>query len=307
VKIGVILNGISLAKDTFYKKYLPFIEKEFEVEVFETRSMHDATTLASKTVQRRFDIVISAGGDGTINQIINGLYRDADVNSRVPVLGILPLGSGNDFARTFDVDYSPVEFVRRLKNFEPVEIDLGEVHFAVRPPTPETTSLQDSRYFVNVVDVGMGPPVVRGVLDSGRAFGSAFAYYKSILKTFFTYKPLMLHAKGDDWEWNSTMRTFAVANAKYYGNGLCIAPEAQVNDGVFNIFACGPVSVLDFIVQSIPLKQGKKLKHSRVFYFKSKTIEMTSPSAVEIEADGEIIGWLPAKVRFSARRLKILI
>jgi diacylglycerol kinase family enzyme len=102
------------------------------------------------------------------------------------------------------------------------------------------------------------------------------------------------------------MRTFAIANAQYYGNGLCIAPDAKVNDGVFDIFACGEVSVIDFILHSIPLKAGRRIKHSKVQYLKSRDVELSSDEPLEIEADGEIIGWLPARVKISEVKLKII-
>jgi YegS/Rv2252/BmrU family lipid kinase len=296
----------SLAKDVFYKKYLPLFKELFEVEVFETRTVHDAIGLASKCTQRRFDVIVAAGGDGTINQVVNGMLTEHMPNNGYPVLAVLPLGSGNDFARSLELDTSPTAFVERLKKFHVQEIDVGEVYYSVSPHEDAVTSLREKRYFVNVADVGMGPPVVRGVLESGRAFGSAVAYYKSILKTFFTYQPLMLHAKAESWQWSHYMRTFAVANAKYFGNGLCIAPDAVLDDRRFEVFACGPVSVLDFILHSLPLKQGKKIKHKHVSYHTTAQIELSSPSPIEIEADGEIIGWLPATIKLSENRLRFL-
>jgi diacylglycerol kinase (ATP) len=307
VKIAVVLNGISLAKDAFYRKYLPAIRKEFDVDVFETRSRNAAISIAAKLVPKRFSLIIAAGGDGTVNQVVNGMLDADNQGLTLPVLSVLPLGSGNDFAKSLAQDTSVNPFLNRIRSGKTREIDVGEILFSVSPPSDKESSIQETRYFVNVADVGMGPPVVRGVLASGRAFGSAVAYYKSILSTFLSYKPLFLHAIGDTWEWKSQMRTFAIANAKYYGNGLCIAPDAVLDDGIFDVFACGPVSVFDFIIQSIPLKKGKKLSHPQVSYFKSRQVRLNTPAAVEIEADGEIIGWLPATVRANSRRISILI
>jgi diacylglycerol kinase (ATP) len=307
VRIGVVLNGISLFKDVFYKEYFPVLSKEFELEVFETRTVNDGISIAKKIVHRGFDVIMPAGGDGTIHQVVNGLLSDAGESTRVPIMALLPLGSGNDFARTLAQDFSPSAIVERLKKFQTKEIDVGEVLFAVSPAQNKTASLQSKRFFVNVVDVGMGPIVVRGVLDSGRAFGSAVAYYQSIVKTFFTYKPFRLYAKGDDWEWTNNVRTFAIGNAKYFGNGLCIAPEALLDDQVFNIFACGKVSVLDFIIHTFPLKTGRKVRHPEVTYYKATKVSLSSDRPAEIEADGEIIGWLPAKINFASCRLSILI
>lgn len=303
MKIGVVLNGISLAKDVFYTGYLPALLREHAVDVFETRTINDAISISEKLVGKRYDLIVAAGGDGTINQVVNGMLAGTSDNSLLPVLCVLPLGSGNDFARALDQTVSVDSLVLRLAGGKTKKIDVGEITFSRTPNgNPEAR-----RYFVNVADVGMGPSVVRGVLDSGRAFGSAIAYYQSIIKTFFTYQPVPLHAIGDGWEWKKNMRTFAVGNARYFGNGLCIAPEAELDDGMLDIFAVGPVSVLDFIIQSIPLKRAKKIRHKEVSYFRSRRIELTSPEPVEVEADGEIIGWLPATIKVSDKKLRLLI
>jgi YegS/Rv2252/BmrU family lipid kinase len=307
VKVAIILNSISLFRDDFYRKYLPLIQAAIDVELFETRSENDAVSLAQMAVANRFEIIAAAGGDGTIHQVVNGMLAAPASVENSPALALLPLGSGNDFVRSFSIDQSPEGFLNRLRAMNASEIDVGEVLFSVSRPETGVTSIQDKRYFLNVVDVGMGPPVVRGVLDGGRPLGSSVAYYTSILRTFFTYRPLPLHAKSANWEWKSDMRTFAIANAKYFGNGLCIAPEAKLDDGILNVFACGPVSVVDFIIQSVPLKQGRKVRHPQVFYFSTTGIELSSSEAVELEADGEIIGWLPATVGLSHKKIRILV
>ena len=307
MKVAIILNSISLFRDVFYRKYLPLIQAATDVELFETRSENDAVSLAQQAVENRFEIIAAAGGDGTIHQVLNGMLAAPAAVENCPALALLPLGSGNDFVRSLRIDQSPEGFVNRIRAMNTSEIDVGEVIFSVSRPETGVTSIQDKRYFLNVVDVGMGPPVVRGVLDSGRPLGSAVAYYISILRTFFTYRPLPLHAKSTNWEWKSDMRTFAIANAKYFGNGLCIAPEARLDDGILNVFACGPVSIVDFIIQSVPLKQGRRVRHPQVFYFSTSGIELSSSEAVELEADGEIIGWLPATVGLSRRKIKVLV
>ena len=307
MKIGVVLNGISLEKDFFYNNYLPALLREHEVDVFETRALNDAISISQALVRKSYPMIIAAGGDGTINQVVNGMLSELRSDSFLPTLCILPLGSGNDFARTLNLKTDVDSLLRRITAGTIASIDVGEIHFSLSQSVGSTNSMQSIRYFVNVADVGMGPTVVRGVLDGGKAFGSAVAYYKSILKTFFTYRPVLLEASGDGWKWRNRMRTFAIGNAKYFGNGLCIAPEARIDDGVFDVFAVGPVSVLDFIIQSIPMKQSKKVRHREVSYFRSSHIELTSPSPVEIEADGEIIGWLPATIRVCSRKLPLLI
>jgi diacylglycerol kinase (ATP) len=299
MKIAIILNGISLQKKKFYHEIFPALQTRFDISVFETASRHDAVTLAAKAVTQGFALLIAAGGDGTVFQVANGLIQGKATNR--PVMGVIPLGSGNDFARGLNIPANAEAIVKMIEQMNVLDIDVGRVFFTTNDNQTE------SRYFLNVADVGMGPVVVQKVLNSGRPFGSAVAYYASILSTFFSFKPLRLKAVSQAWTWTQKMRTFAIANGKYYGHGLCIAPTAKVNDGMFEIFACGDASVMDFLLQSIPLKNGKRLNHPKVSYYYSDQIELTSDEHCLIEADGELLGILPARVEMAPVKIKFLL
>jgi diacylglycerol kinase (ATP) len=179
VKIAIILNGISFQKSLFFKRILPLLQASYPVETFETLSRHDAINLASKAVDKGFDVILAAGGDGTVHQVLNGILKGNETLARLPVLGVLPIGTGNDFARSVLRSVAYHETLNLLAAKESNTIDIGRITFTTE------TGEKDSRYFVNVVDTGMGPEVVQKVLNSGRPFGSALAYYSSILSTFF--------------------------------------------------------------------------------------------------------------------------
>jgi YegS/Rv2252/BmrU family lipid kinase len=299
----IILNGISLKKKIFYHDYLPVISGIFNVEVHETLSRNDASALAYKFTDKYVDVILSAGGDGTLNQVINGILRGRENERKLPVVGVIPIGSGNDFARGAGLKINPEHTIKLLRTFKPRKIDVGQVEYAIEVGGKERASA----YFVNVADVGMGPEVVRKVLSSGRPFGSEVAYYKSILNTFLTYKPMVVKASTNDWEWKGKLRTLAVANGKYYGHGLCVAPDAVIDDRLFSVFICGNVSIFDFIMQTGTLKKGKPIVMDEVLYKTAAAIDITSESPCPLEADGEILGWLPAKVTMSHRQLDFLL
>jgi YegS/Rv2252/BmrU family lipid kinase len=216
-------------------------------------------------------------------------------------MGLIPLGSGNDFARSLHIPNDAAAICEMITQMTVADIDVGKVFYTTGDNETE------ARYFLNVADVGMGPEVVKKVLSSGRPFGSEVAYYASIISTFFTFKPLMLKAVTPAWTWEQKMRTFAVANGKFYGHGLCIAPTAKINDGVFEVFACGDASALDFIIQSTPLKKGKRLNHPKVSYYHTDRIELSSDQPCLIEADGELLGTLPARIEMASRKLQFLV
>jgi diacylglycerol kinase family enzyme len=158
-----------------------------------------------------------------------------------------------------------------------------------------------------VADIGMGPEVVKRVNESGRAFGSAVAYYKSIIATFFTYKPMVVKASTPEWTWEGKLRSLAVANGKYYGHGICIAPDAIPDDDIFNVFICGDVTVFDFIRHSETMKRGKHVKMPEVLYRETTAIQFSSNDPCMVEGDGEILGKLPATVELMNRKIDFLM
>jgi diacylglycerol kinase (ATP) len=301
VRVAIILNGISLKKKSFYHSFLPAFKEIFSVDVFETFSKNHAFDLAAKAVFNKYEVIIAAGGDGTVHEVVNGMLQEFS-DKEFPVFSVLPLGSGNDFARSIGASLDPLSLARAIKNFQTLDADIGEIICSKEPGAGE----KQSRYFINVSDVGMGPEVVNRVLQSDKRFGSAVAYYKAILLTFLSYKPPLLFAESEKWEWKGKMRTFAVANGKYFGSGLCIAPDAKLDDNIFNVFACGSVSILDFLLKSIPLKNGKRVDHTMINYMTCTNVKLSSEEPLAIEADGEVCGWLPASIRISPVKLKVL-
>lgn len=301
MKIAVIVNGISLEKRNFYQKFLPVLSQSFHTEIFETRTVNDAVLLSSKAVDKRFDIILAAGGDGTLNQVVNGVLRGRENYADLPVVGVLPIGTGNDLARGLNIRADVYRLLALLTDPKPIKIDVGKVYFT----TNEGSG--DYQYFVNVADIGMGPEVVRKVLAGDRLLGAGMSYYLSIMSTFISYKPMVVRAKTAAWEWEGELRTLAIANSKYYGHGLCIAPDAKTDDGIFEVFICGNASIFDFILQSGRLKRGKKISHKDVLYRRATEIDLGSASRCAIEADGEFLGWLPARIELMSQKLKFLL
>jgi YegS/Rv2252/BmrU family lipid kinase len=303
MKIAIILNGISLYKKVFYTKFLPALQRHHDINVFETLSKNDAIPLASKAVETyQYNAIIAAGGDGTLHQVVNGVITGRETQGQLPAVGLIPIGSGNDFAKTAGIKKKdPDQLLSLLKIFKPISTNLGKITYT------DLSGELKHRYFINVADIGMGPEVVRRVNESGRAFGSAVAYYKSIVSTFATYKPMVVKVTTKEWGWQGILRSLAVANGKYYGHGLCIAPDAIPTDDLFNIFICGNVSVLDFVRHTSTLKRGKHIRMDEISYREANELEFTSDSLCYIEGDGEILGTLPARVALIDKRVDFLM
>jgi diacylglycerol kinase (ATP) len=304
-KIVIVLNGISLKKKFFYHTIVPALSTQANIEVHETLSKNDAVSLASKATDLNADIILAAGGDGTLNQVVNGVLMGRETDTKLPVIGLIPLGSGNDFARTAGLKPDPQKLISLISRFEPKKIDVGKIYFTAF--SNDVEGAQTHRYFVNVADIGMGPVVVEKVQKSGRSLGHAGAYYKSILSTFISYKPMRVKAVANEWTWEGKLRTLAIGNGKCYGHGLHIAPDAILDDRTFHFFICGNVSVFDFIRFTGKLKKGHHIRIPEIHYKTATTVSLTSEARCLIEGDGEIFGTLPASVEMIERQLEFLI
>lgn len=298
-KIAIVLNGISLKKDYFYTHLMPALSSVVQVEVVESRMREDAIALSSKLVHKGFDAIVAAGGDGTLHEVVNGLLVGNEQSVNLPAVGLIPLGSGNDFARTMNLKKDRASLVNVFTRFSTRTIDVGKINFL-------TPSTENPRYFINIADIGMGPEVVARLSQSGRSFGTLAAYYAAIFRTFLTFKRIPVSIKTQQWEWQGAIRSLAVANGKYFGSGIGIAPDAIPDDGLFSCFIAGNVSVVDFILQQGRLRSGKRARHHAIQYREASTLELHSTSDAKIEADGELVGSLPVRIDALPKRLKFL-
>lgn len=294
-RVAVIFNSTAASR-SFVLGIVRELSSEFQTELFETRSPDDAVALASCAVERKFDAVIAAGGDGTLHQVVNGILQGREQQERLPCIGLIPVGSGNDFARTVQIGKNSDDLITLIRNSSMQLVDVGKIDFRAGAKP---------RYFINEVSIGLGPEVLQKLRGRSK-FLPGLSYYLATLSAFFSYKPYSIRAITSVWEWCSAVKVFSVANGKYFGHGLCIAPEGRPDDGIFSVFACGGVSVLDFIRFTGALKRGKYIDHPGISYRSASSVEILSENKGTVEADGEIVGTLPVTISIITKRLWFL-
>lgn len=299
MKVAIILNGLSGRKKLFYSRLLPAIRGNATADVFETQSRTDAFEFSAKAVSENYNLIIAAGGDGTVNQVVNGMLHSNASAEKLPMLSILPVGSGNDFARTANITLCTDDLTKRLLHPIPSLLDVGSVTF-------QKDGAQHHAYFINVASAGMGPEVLNYLRSGKKRLGSEIAYYTAILYAFWSYRCVPVTIKTTSWQWSNKLRTLAIGNGKYFGHGLCIAPEAKPDDGMLSAFVCGAVSVLDFIRYTRTLKSARKIINPKIEYKTAVKLELSSELPCRIEADGELLGFLPACVEVIRGRIKFL-
>jgi diacylglycerol kinase (ATP) len=261
------------------KRRLPEILQHLERGGIET-STHatigegDATMAAAEAIERGFDIIIAAGGDGTIYEVINGM---AEKEYR-PQLGIIPLGTTNDFARALNIPRSWEGAVDVILQQHAQYIDVGKM---------------DQRYFINIAGGGSMTELTYEVPSKLKTMIGQMAYYMKGLEKLPRLRPIELYIRTDDKEYHEEVMLFLISNSNSVGGFEKLAPDASLNDGLFDVLILKKCNLAEFIrVVSLALR-GEHLGDPNIIHFQTKTIQVTSPDYVQINLDGEFGGTLP--------------
>lgn len=290
IRVAVILNGISRKKRSYYKNVHPELEKHFELKVFETQHATHARQLGTEAAQSGFTHVLAGGGDGTLHQVMNGVLSLTSPKENKVRIGVIPLGTGNDFARTCGISLSVQKLISLIRNGGTIT-DIGEI--SCRNDKGELIR----HYFINVCSLGMGPEVVRRLAGDSRFLGPDLTYLKAILATFATHRSEHLSLKANNWETSGDFRVVAIANGRTFGHRITVGPEARIDDGLFSIFLAGDLPWWKFIYCLQLAKMGRRIFNPQIRYETAQSLQLTSALSSPVEAEGEWLGWLPAEIR----------
>jgi len=253
---------------------------------FFTEGVGHATELAKAACEQGFDAVVAVGGDGTLNEVVNGA-----VGREVPV-GHIPLGTGVDFSRSTRVPRNPVAAVGSLLSGQVRRVDLGVVN---------------GRYFCNVAGTGFDVMVANRVNNYKSKRGGVVTYIKAVLETLFSYQNVPFRISVDDQVFEVTSLLMAVANGRYYGGGIKICPGAEIRDGRFDVCIVGDLGKLGTLALLPTALAGWHGIHPKVRFVRGRRVVVEGPSELRIQADGELIGNLPASFEIREAALPMLL
>jgi diacylglycerol kinase family enzyme len=222
---------------------------------------------------------------------------------------VLPGGTGGDFRRTLGVPTRAADAARCLREGKTGLMDAGRVTFR------NARGEEESRFFVNVASFGMGGEVIRRVksregLPAGaaRLLGGKLSFAAAALQSALTFeKPSVRVSLGGGAESQLTVANFCVANARYFGGGMKIAPDAKLDDGLFDVVAVGDVSAATILTNSYRLYLGTHLGMSEVNHARARRVSArpASDDEVKLEVDGELVGRLPAEFEILPDALRV--
>jgi YegS/Rv2252/BmrU family lipid kinase len=260
---------------------------EFHSE-FTAAPLH-AISLTRQALRDGYELIVALGGDGLINEVVNGFFEGARAVNPQAILGILPFATAADFVKTAGIPRDFSEAVKRLDTSTAKPCDLGLISSEGLDGQPVL------RYFINVADFGVGAEVVDRVNRTTKRFGGRASFTWSILRTMPFYRnKTMFYSIDKTDETEARINNLIVANGRFYGAGLQPAPEAKIDDGLFDIAVIGDIGFLEVARNLGKLRDGTYLKLPQVGFRRGKSVSARCAERVLIEADGEVVGRLPA-------------
>jgi len=271
------------------------IGRAFPFDEVTTKGPGDATRLAREALRGGAERVVAIGGDGTINEVINCFFDEQGTPIAPEAsFALIPYGTGGDFRRTIGIPIATVDAAAVIAANHRKRIDVGRLELTLRDGS------RSRRMFANIASFGVSGVVDRLVNESGKKLGRlSFAFATARATWSYTNQRVQLVFDGDPKSRvEATINTVAVANGRYFGGAMMVAPNAEVDDGLFDVVALGDFNFGDLLKSGRRLYKGTHLSMDKVTARRARVVdaEPIDPGAiVELDVDGECPGRLPAR------------
>ena len=239
--------------------------------------------LAGRAVDGGASLVVAVGGDGTLNEVVNGIAgRDVE-------LATIPLGTGMDFVRTYGIPTKFDDAVRCALDGATRTIDAGRVSYRM------WSGEAAERWFANVGSVGMSGAVAQRANGMSKALGGKLTFFYALTRVFLEWENTEVTVLLDDGEERrGLMHDVVVANGAWHGGGMKLAPAALPDDGLFEVVLIGDIGKIDFLTTAPKIYKGRHVEHAKVEVVRSKRVEVDAGERLPIEVEGEQVGTTPA-------------
>ncbi len=276
-----------------FRKHLPEVLEKMERAGYET-SCHatiaegDATVAAADAVRRNFDLIVAVGGDGTLNEVVSGV----SVFESRPKIGLIPMGTTNDFARAVHIPRDINKAVDIIIEGSSIPVDVG---------------LMNDRHFINIAGGGRLTELTYEVPSKLKTMLGQMAYYLKGIEMIPSIRSSKVRIEYDGQVFDDHAMMFLIGLTNSVGGFEKLAPDASINDGKFTLLILKELNMAEFIrVASLALR-GEHLSDPHVIYAKASEISVTSDERVLLNLDGEYGGILPATFKNLARHIEVMV
>jgi diacylglycerol kinase (ATP) len=251
--------------------------------------------LAGAAVAGGATLVVAVGGDGTVNEIVNGLGTGCRAK-----LALIPRGTGTDFARTFDIPTKVDRAIAVALSGETRSIDLGRCSYRAWNGSAQQAA------FANVASVGMSGVIAKRVNESERGLAK-LSYLVATLSVFARWHNTPVRVSVDDETRGGLMEDVVVANCRYFAAGMKICPEADPDDGLFDVLLIGDITKRDLVLTLPKIYRGTHLPHPKAELLRGRTVTVDSDVPLPVELDGEQPGTTPVTFEILPRALRLRV
>lgn len=292
MKRARIIYNPSAGREQF-RRELPYVLEQLEKAGYET-SAHattgegDATKAAEIAVQRKHDLIVVAGGDGTINEVVTGI---AEMDYK-PTVGIIPAGTTNDFARALSIPKDIKEAVHIIVGNNAQALDIGKVN---------------GQYFVNIAGGGDLTELTYDVPPKMKAAMGQLAYYIKGIEMLPSIRPSSVTIEYDDEIFSGDIMLFLVANTNSVGGFEKLAPDALLDDGYFDLLILKKANLAEFLRVATAGLRGNHLEDENIIYTQARRIKISPNEKMLLNIDGEYGGELPGEIINLQQHIKFLV
>jgi diacylglycerol kinase (ATP) len=275
-------------------------EKGFRVKNYFTKKIYDACHIAESVTRKGARLIACVGGDGTFNEMVNGVMNCIHAVRPLPEVALIPIGTGSDLARTLGITKGFRQAVDVITGRKTRHIDVGRILLMIRGRTR-------SRYFANVLDIGLGGQVVQIANRMPKNIGGFLTFLLSSLMALAQFRRMRLHIWVDRKKVDTSLITIiGAANGQFFGGGMHMAPMACVNDGVFEFIYVRNTNLFKFVYHILArVYQGGHLKYRNVRHLRGNELKIASERVFLLEVDGEEERAQEVNVRLLPRALKM--
>ena len=303
-KIKFIINpkaagGNALKSWNKSKKIIESFFPKYEFEI--TKSRRQATKITQETLQNDYETVVTVGGDGTLNEVVNGFYWEGNLINPKAKLAVISIGTGGDFGRMMNFPRKVEVACELIKNGKTKKCNIGLVSFL------NEKGEKNQRYFINIAEAGFGAETVRLINQDKTNNYRKLVYLKGLIQTITTYQNKNMKIEVDgSLVHNGKTLVAIVANGQYFGGGMHITPNAKIDDSIFEIVILGDLGKFKIVRNIYRLYNGTISTHPQVKCVRGREIKISSSEKVLIESDGDYIGCSPVTFNMQPQSINLV-